>query len=72
VLIADRSIEQILSPLIIRTPHQSHNVTAGVQIESMRLAHKLHAGLGWQLVPLAPIAGMTAGHKVLPTGRTTA
>jgi hypothetical protein len=59
-------VEQILPPLIIRPSHQSHDVTAGVQIEGMRLSHQLHAGLERQLISLAAIATMAAGYKILP------
>jgi len=33
------SVEQILSPLVIRMTHEPHDVPTGVEIECMRLAH---------------------------------
>src|SRR5579864_8087291 len=61
-----RLVEQILPPLIVRPPHQSHDVPAGMQIEGVWLAHQLHAGLERYLISLPPVARMAAGDKVLP------
>src|SRR5262252_5477777 len=63
---ADSSIEQILSPLIIRAAHQTHDVAAGVEIERARLACQLHAGFSRKLIAFAAIAGMAASDQVFP------
>ncbi len=60
------SIEQILPPLIVRPAHQSHDVTAGMQIERVWLAQQFHAGFGGMMIALAAIAEMAARNQVLP------
>jgi hypothetical protein len=65
---ADRSIEQILPPLVVGSSHQAHDVAAGVEIEGAGLAHKLHSGFIGHLVALAAIAGMAACHQIFPGG----
>jgi len=59
-------IKQVLSPLIVRTAHQPHDVSAGMKIEGVGLTHELHAGFKRHLIALAPIARMAASHEVLP------
>src|SRR6266568_4186440 len=54
-------IEEVLSPLIVGAAHQAHDVTTGVQVESMWFAHQLHRCFSRQLVALRSIARMTAG-----------
>jgi len=66
------SIKKILPPLVVGPSHEAHDVAAGVEIEGARLAHELHAGFAGELVALAAIAGMAAGHKILPSGSATA
>ena len=60
------SIEQILPPLIVRMPHQAHDVATGVEIEGARFAGGLHTGFVRKLVAFAAVAGMAAGDEVLP------
>jgi len=69
---ADRSIEQILPPLVVGSSHQAHDVAAGVEIEGAGLAHKLHSGFIGHLVALAAIAGMAACHQIFPGGSASA
>ena len=59
-------IEQVFSPLIVRAAHQAHDVAAGVEIEGAGLAHESHIRFVRQLIALAAIARMAAGHKVFP------
>ena len=59
-------IKQILSPLIIRAADHSHDVPAGVERKGPGLLQELHIGLTQQMVAFAAIAGMAAGHQVLP------
>src|SRR6202795_2560230 len=66
------SIEQILPPLIIRMPHQPHDVATGVEVEGSRFARGPHVGFVRKLVALAAVAGMTAGDEVLPGGEAAA
>src|ERR1700686_3903767 len=66
------SIEQILPPLIIRVPHQAHDVATGVEIEGTRFARRPHVDFVRKLVALAAVAGMTAGDEVLPCGEAAA
>src|SRR5579871_6453947 len=65
------SVEEVLPPLLIRVAEQTHDVTAGMQIERPWFPHQLHAGFRRVAVPLFTIAGMAAGHQVFPT-RVTA
>ncbi|MCU1268946.1 MAG: hypothetical protein JWN74_240 [Acidobacteriaceae bacterium] len=60
-------IKQILPPAVIRASHQSHDVTAGMEIEGMRLTHQLHTGFGGHLISLAAVAGMATRDQVFPT-----
>src|SRR4029077_8636139 len=64
-------IEEILPPLIVRPPHEPHNMPTGVQIERARFSHQLHARLSRELVPLAPVARMAAGNQIFPRRRTS-
>jgi len=61
-------IEKILSPLIIRVPHQAHDVAAGVEVERAGFARGSHVDFVRELVSFTPVAGMTAGDEVLPGG----
>jgi len=47
-------------------------VAAGVEIEGARFTHQLHSGFERKLVALAAIAGVAAGHKILPCRGTAA
>src|SRR5205807_5428268 len=66
------SVEQILSPLIVRPAHEPHNVAAGVEVEGARFAHQLHAGFEGELIAFAAIAEMAACHQVFPGGGASA
>ena len=66
------SIEQVLAPLGVRVAHQAHDVAAGMQVEGARLAHQFHFGFAWQLIALAPVAGVAAGDQVFPGGSSPA
>lgn len=51
----------------------AHDVPAGMQREGPRLAQQLHLRVfGQQMIALAPVAAMAAGHQVLPGGETAA
>ena len=65
-------VKQVLSPLIIRPSHQSHDVAAGMEIERARLPHQLHVRFVRILIALAAIAGVAAGDQILPGRRTSA
>ena len=41
-------------------------MATGVEIEGAGFAHQFHAGLDRGLVAFPPVAGMAAGHKILP------
>src|SRR5205085_11420500 len=71
-LTADTLVEQVLSPLIVRPSHETHDVAAGVKVKCTRFAHQLHGSFGGRLISLAPVARMAAGHKILPSGRASA
>src|ERR1039458_1553183 len=60
------SVEEVLAPLRVGSPHHAHDVAAGMQVESAWLAHEFHAGFVRQQIALAAIAGVTAGHQVFP------
>lgn len=60
------SVEQILPPLIVRPSHQSHDVTAGMEVEGMRFPHQLHAGFEGHLISLAAVAGVASGDEIFP------
>ena len=59
-------VEQILSPLIVRVPHQAHDVAAGVEIEGSRFPRGLHVGFVRKLIAFAAVAGMAAGDEIFP------
>ena len=65
-IVERRLVEEILSPFVVGTAHQAHDVAAGVQIERARLAHQLHASFSRILIALVAIAGMAAGNKIFP------
>src|SRR5216683_6629495 len=69
---AESSVEQILPPFVVAAAHQAHDVAAGVEVEGARLTHQLHAGFGGELIALAAVAGMAAGHQIFPGGRSSA
>jgi hypothetical protein len=60
-------VKQILPPLIIRMPHQAHDVAAGVEIEGARFSRRLHIGFVRQLIALTAVAGMAARDKIFPS-----
>jgi hypothetical protein len=68
----EQLIEQILSPLIIRMPHQAHDVAAGVEIEGTRLAGGPHVGFVRKLIAFAAVAAVATGDEVLPGGKASA
>lgn len=61
-----RLVKQILPPFVVRPPDHSHDVAAGVQGEGSRLLQQLHVDLNQQMIALLAVAGMAAGHQVLP------
>src|ERR1700692_2637331 len=60
-------VKQILPPLIIRVPHQAHDVATGVEIERARFSRRLHVGFVRQLIAFTAVAGMAARDKILPS-----
>jgi hypothetical protein len=64
-----RSIEQILPPAVVAAAQHAHDLAAGVQREGARLAQQNHVvDLAEHAVALAAVAGVAAGHQVLPGG----
>src|SRR5580692_2679135 len=63
---AVRLIEQILAPLIVALAEQPHQMPASMQTERPRRARQAHARFIRRTAPLAVIAGMAAGHQILP------
>ncbi len=60
------SIKQNTSSTYHPSAHQTHDVAAGVEIETSGFARWPHIGFVWKLVAFAAIAGMTAGDQILP------
>ena len=69
---SERLVEQILSPLIIRMPHQPHDVATGVKIKGTRFPRGPHVGFVRKLVAFAAVARMAAGDEVFPSGEAAA
>jgi hypothetical protein len=63
------SIEQILPPAVVAAAQHAHDLPAGVQREGPRVAQQDHVvDLVQHAVALAAVAGVAAGHQVLPGG----
>ena len=62
-------IEEVLAPLIVRVPHEAHDMAAGVEIEGAGFAREVHSSFVRILITFLPIAGVTAGDKILPGRR---
>ena len=59
-------VEEVLAPFVFGLPHQAHQLAAGVEREGAGLAQQPYTHLFGQAVPLAVVAGVAAGHKVIP------
>src|SRR5262245_9409842 len=59
-------VKEVLPPLRIALSEHTHEVATGVQTEWARLPQQLHAGFIGRAIALAIVAGIAAGHQVLP------
>src|SRR5579884_2690804 len=66
------SIEQVLAPAVVALAQEPHQMPAGVQAEGTRRAGQLHARFIGRAAAFAIVAGMAAGHQVLPRSFTGA
>src|SRR5437868_14422285 len=64
--LVEKLVKEVLAPLIVRSAHQAHDVSAGMQVERTRFAQQFHICFGRKLITLVAIAQMAASDQIFP------